>query len=242
GILELSRQWPSRTEPKSVGKCYFVIFFNLQLGTAAMYYNYSAIEEEIEKNKDHPMFAPLYFPSELHRRDALAKDLEYLYGEDWESKISCSAATQPYVDHIHKVGRDDPVLSVEHAWTYYMGDLSRGQILKKVAQRALKLPSTGEGVNFYHFRGHPQPHGLQEGCWMYAGMNIKEEVQDIGFHAHGDMGGDISKYPYHASKMGEEVVRDTIFLNILFYIMHVENALVVFTLLLPSFSVYHLHM
>uniref|UniRef100_A0A8C1PD30 Heme oxygenase 2a n=1 Tax=Cyprinus carpio TaxID=7962 RepID=A0A8C1PD30_CYPCA len=228
GILELSRQVTEFGQPKSVGKCYFVIFFNLQLGTAAMYYNYSAIEEEIEKNKDHPMFAPLYFPSELHRRDALAKDLEYLYGEDWESKISCSAATQPYVDHIHKVGRDDPVLSVEHAWTYYMGDLSRGQILKKVAQRALKLPSTGMLDVFTE---------LQK-----IGKDIKEEVQDIGFHAHGDMGGDISKYPYHASKMGEEVVRDTIFLNILFYIMHVENALVVFTLLLPSFSVYHLHM
>uniref|UniRef100_A0A8C1W3K4 Heme oxygenase 2a n=1 Tax=Cyprinus carpio TaxID=7962 RepID=A0A8C1W3K4_CYPCA len=143
--------------PKSVGKCYFVIFFNLQLGTAAMYYNYSAIEEEIEKNKDHPIFAPLYFPSELHRRDALAKNLEYLYGEDWESKISCSAATQPYVDHIHKVGRDDPVLLVAHAWTYYMGDLSRGPVLKKVAQRALKLPPTGEGVNFYHFEGIHNP-------------------------------------------------------------------------------------
>lgn len=118
---------------------------------------YSAIEEEIEKNKDHPMFAPLYFPSELHRRDALAKDLEYFYGEDWESKISCSAATKPYVDRIHEVGRNDPVLLVAHAWTRYMGDLSGGQILKKVAQRALKLPPTGEGLNFFHFEGIHNP-------------------------------------------------------------------------------------
>ncbi len=35
------------------------------------------------------------------------------------------------------------------------------------------------------------------------GEDIKEEVQDIGFHAHGDMGGDISKCPYFAAKMGE---------------------------------------
>uniref|UniRef100_A0A8C1W3L6 Heme oxygenase 2a n=1 Tax=Cyprinus carpio TaxID=7962 RepID=A0A8C1W3L6_CYPCA len=161
-------------------KCYFVIFFNLQLGTAAMYYNYSAIEEEIEKNKDHPIFAPLYFPSELHRRDALAKNLEYLYGEDWESKISCSAATQPYVDHIHKVGRDDPVLLVAHAWTYYMGDLSRGPVLKKVAQRALKLPPTGEGVNFYHFEGIHNPTAFKR--------DTKRK----------------NKCPYHAARMGEE--------------------------------------
>lgn len=38
------------------------------------------------------------------------------------------------------------------------------------------------------------------------GKDIKEEVQDIGFPAHGDMGGDISKCPYYAAKMGEEVI------------------------------------
>uniref|UniRef100_A0A673IQ54 heme oxygenase (biliverdin-producing) n=1 Tax=Sinocyclocheilus rhinocerous TaxID=307959 RepID=A0A673IQ54_9TELE len=198
----------------------------------ALYYVYSAIEEEIEKNKNHPMFAPLYFPSELHRRDALAKDLEYLYGEDWESKISCSAATQPYVDRIHEVGRDDPVLLVAHAWTRYMGDLSGGQILKKVAQRALKLPPTGEGLNCYHFEGIHNPTAfkrlyrsrmnelevdtetkkklLDEANLAFKynlevftelqkiGKGIKE---DTGFHAHGDMGGDISKCPYYAAKM-----------------------------------------
>lgn len=35
------------------------------------------------------------------------------------------------------------------------------------------------------------------------GKDIKEEVQDIGSHAHGDMGGDINKCPYYAAKMGE---------------------------------------
>lgn len=46
------------------------------------------MEEEIEKNKDHPHIAPIYFPAELHRREALARDLEYFYGEDWESQVS----------------------------------------------------------------------------------------------------------------------------------------------------------
>nr|UJO50640.1 heme oxygenase [Cyprinus carpio] len=200
---------PYQTHLNQLIKILGILELSRQLGTAAMYYNYSAIEEEIEKNKDHPIFAPLYFPSELHRRDALAKNLEYLYGEDWESKISCSAATQPYVDHIHKVGRDDPVLLVAHAWTYYMGDLSRGPVLKKVAQRALKLPPTGEGVNFYHFEGIHNPTAFKRdvGCTAVftelqkIGKDIKEEVQDIGFHAHGDMGGDISKCPYHAARM-----------------------------------------
>uniref|UniRef100_A0A665WQ83 heme oxygenase (biliverdin-producing) n=1 Tax=Echeneis naucrates TaxID=173247 RepID=A0A665WQ83_ECHNA len=122
-------------------------------GTAALYFVYSALEEEIEKNKDHPHIAPIYFPTELHRHEALARDLEYFYGEDWESQISLSAGTKPYVDRIHEVGEKDPVLLVAHSYTRYMGDLSGGQILKKVAQRALKLPPTGEGLNFYYFEG-----------------------------------------------------------------------------------------
>lgn len=49
------------------------------------------------------------------------------------------------------------------------------------------------------------------------GKDIKEEVQDIGFPAHGDMGGDISKCPYYAARMGKEVVggkKIFLFLNV----------------------------
>ncbi|XP_031733602.1 heme oxygenase 2 [Anarrhichthys ocellatus] len=124
-----------------------------KLGAVALYYTYTAMEEEIERNKEHSHFAPLYFPTELHRHEALARDLEYFYGPDWQSQVRCSQATQHYVDRIHQVGQEDPVLLVAHAYTRYMGDLSGGQVLKKVAQRAMKLPSTGEGLEFYQFDG-----------------------------------------------------------------------------------------
>ncbi|KAK1802363.1 hypothetical protein P4O66_022026 [Electrophorus voltai] len=206
-----------------------------KLGTAALYYVYSALEEEIERNKDHPMFAAVYFPSELHRREALAEDLEYLYGPDWRERVSCLAAAKPYVERIRWVGRHDPGLLVAHAWTRYMGDLSGGQVLKRVAQRALKLPASGEGVRFYHFEGIHSPTAFKR---LYrsrlnelevdvrmkerlvaeanlafrfnlevfeelqeTGKGIKEEVQDSGVPAHGDMGGDISKCPYYAAQM-----------------------------------------
>ncbi|XP_051487934.1 heme oxygenase 2 isoform X2 [Apus apus] len=122
-----------------------------KLATVALHFTYSALEEEMDRNKDNPAFAPLYFPLELHRREALAKDLKYFYGEDWKEKIQCSEATQHYVDRIHHVGQHEPELLVAHAYTRYMGDLSGGQVLKKVAQRALKLPSTDEGIQFYVF-------------------------------------------------------------------------------------------
>ncbi|CAJ1053220.1 heme oxygenase 2a [Xyrichtys novacula] len=133
-----------------------------KLGTAALYFVYSAMEEETEKNQDHPLIAPIFFPTELHRREALARDLEYFYGEDWEGQISLSAGTKPYVDRIHEVGAQDPVLLVAHSYTRYMGDLSGGQILKKVAQRALKLPHTGEGINFYQFEGIHSHKGFKQ--------------------------------------------------------------------------------
>uniref|UniRef100_A0A4W5KQV5 Heme oxygenase 2b n=1 Tax=Hucho hucho TaxID=62062 RepID=A0A4W5KQV5_9TELE len=73
-----------------------------KLGDVALYYTYEAMEEEIERNKDHPDFSPLYFP-ELNRRDALSRDLDYFYGEDWRERVSCSPATQRYVERIHQV-------------------------------------------------------------------------------------------------------------------------------------------
>lgn len=144
----------------------------LQLGTVALYYTYAALEEEMERNKDQAAFAPLYFPQELHRTEALAKDLEHFYGEGWREKVQCSEATQRYVDRIHHVGQHEPELLVAHAYTRYMGDLSGGQVLKKVAQRALKLPSTGEGVQFYIFENISSPQQFKQ---LYrARMNALE--------------------------------------------------------------------
>uniref|UniRef100_UPI00398E3177 heme oxygenase 1-like isoform X2 n=1 Tax=Pristiophorus japonicus TaxID=55135 RepID=UPI00398E3177 len=117
----------------------------------SLYFIYAALEEEIERNKDHPAFAPVYFPSELHRTEALAADLEYFHGPGWRDRIECPQATGKYVSRIQQVGRSEPELLVAHAYIRYLGDLSGGQVLKKVAQKALKLPSTGQGVAFFSF-------------------------------------------------------------------------------------------
>uniref|UniRef100_A0A803JFF7 heme oxygenase (biliverdin-producing) n=2 Tax=Xenopus tropicalis TaxID=8364 RepID=A0A803JFF7_XENTR len=122
-----------------------------KLATAALYFTYSALEEELERNKEEPAIVPLYFPQELHRKEALERDLCYFYGDAWAEAIQCSGATEAYVRRIRHLGRTRPELLVAHAYTRYMGDLSGGQILRKVAQRALHLPPTGEGIQFYVF-------------------------------------------------------------------------------------------
>ncbi|XP_051899098.1 heme oxygenase 1a isoform X2 [Pristis pectinata] len=117
----------------------------------SLYFIYTALEEESERNKDHPAFAPVYFPSELDRKEALERDLEYFHGPEWRSHIKCPKATGKYVSRIQQVGRSEPELLVAHAYIRYLGDLSGGQVLKKVAQKALQLPSTGEGIAFFSF-------------------------------------------------------------------------------------------
>lgn len=57
------------------------------------------MEEEIEKNKDHPQIAPIYFPAELHRCEALGRDLEYFFGEDWQSQVSWKHSEAAYQSH-----------------------------------------------------------------------------------------------------------------------------------------------
>ncbi|MEB3294909.1 MAG: heme oxygenase (biliverdin-producing) [Synechococcales bacterium] len=116
---------------------------------ANLYFVYSAMEEEMHKLKNHPVMGNIYFP-ELDRKASLEKDLTYYYGANWRNEISPSAATQAYVARIKEVGETDPELMLAHLYTRYIGDLSGGQILKKIAVNAMSL-NEGEGTNFYEF-------------------------------------------------------------------------------------------
>nr|YP_007878249.1 heme oxygenase [Calliarthron tuberculosum]AGA63860.1 heme oxygenase [Calliarthron tuberculosum] len=117
---------------------------------ANLYFVYSAIEEEIQKNYLHPSISLIYFP-ELNRKQSLEKDLYYYYGPDWKLFIQPSLVTQTYVDRIHDIGSHQPELLISHVYTRYMGDLSGGQILKNIAKNAMHL-SGDDGTEFYVFR------------------------------------------------------------------------------------------
>ncbi len=114
-----------------------------------LYFVYSAMEEEMEKNKENIYIKPIYF-TELNRRKNLELDLEHYYGPNWKSLIRISEATSSYVERIKTISSERPELLVAHAYTRYLGDLSGGQLLKKIAQRAMNLPD-GKGLAFYEF-------------------------------------------------------------------------------------------
>ena len=117
---------------------------------ANLYFVYLSLEEAMEKNKDNEFIKPIYFP-ELNRTESLKEDLNFYYGKDWESNLQPSEATKSYINRIMQVSEKRPDLLVAHAYTRYLGDLSGGQILKKIAQRAMNLQST-TGLSFYEFR------------------------------------------------------------------------------------------
>ena len=114
-----------------------------------LYFVYEAIEKAMEKNKEHAYIKPIYFP-ELNRTESLKKDLDFHYGDNWLEGMTLSPATTAYVDRITQIGEEKPELLVAHAYTRYLGDLSGGQILKKIAQRGMGLKGS-EGLAFYEF-------------------------------------------------------------------------------------------
>ena len=114
---------------------------------ANFFFVYRAMEEEISKHHDDPAVAVIDDPV-LYRTNALERDLRYYYGPNWRSIVTTTVAGQQYVNRIREV--NDKLLLIGHHYTRYIGDLSGGQILKGIAEKALTLPE-GEGLHFYDF-------------------------------------------------------------------------------------------
>ncbi|KAM6972447.1 heme oxygenase-like [Aplochiton taeniatus] len=116
----------------------------------SLYEIYQALEEELERNSNHPSVAPIFFPSELGRLESLEKDLEHFYGQNWREKIIAPKATKRYSHRLRQIGKDNPEYLVAHAYTRYLGDLSGGQVLGRITQKSLGLRSA-EGLSFFAF-------------------------------------------------------------------------------------------
>ncbi|MBD2448757.1 heme oxygenase (biliverdin-producing) [Nostoc sp. FACHB-152] len=116
---------------------------------ANFYFIYSAMEEEMEKHRQHPIVSKINFP-QLNRKHSLEQDLLYYYGNNWRDQIKLSAAGEAYVQRIREVSATQPELLIAHSYTRYLGDLSGGQILKNIAVTAMNL-NDGQGTAFYEF-------------------------------------------------------------------------------------------
>tara|TARA_B100000963_G_scaffold178767_1_gene155363 strand:+ start:2579 stop:3133 length:555 start_codon:yes stop_codon:yes gene_type:complete len=110
------------------------------------------MEEEIDRlvEDNHPVIKFIGF-KELFRKETLENDLRFYYGDNWNNEINISESAQEYVNRIRLVAKESPELLVGHHYTRYIGDLSGGQILKKIAKKAMNLEGEN-GLCFYEFK------------------------------------------------------------------------------------------
>nr|WP_146843720.1 biliverdin-producing heme oxygenase [Cellulomonas composti] len=115
---------------------------------------YTALEEAGHRVRAAGGDHDLVF-DELTRVPAIERDLEHLLGADWRDRVHFLPATRAYTERLVACG-DDVSRYAAHAYTRYLGDLSGGQVVKRMVQRHYGLPA--EAVSFYDF---PEIHKLK---------------------------------------------------------------------------------
>ena len=116
-----------------------------------LFHVYKHLESHLDQHA--PQYFPtLHFPKELNRSDALRDDVDFYHGSS-ERVLSepPSKATQDYIHRLEFIAQNEPLLLLSHAYTRYLGDLSGGKVLARVAKRALHLNDTNSGLAFYQF-------------------------------------------------------------------------------------------
>ena len=119
---------------------------------------YVTLEAALTHHASDPSLSPLCFPA-LFRSDALAQDLNDLCGSAWQHTIVLQEATTQYVVHLQHLHKTDPALLVAHAYVRYLGDLSGGQLLKRIVAKIPHIP-LGLGTAFYDFGDAETTQGL----------------------------------------------------------------------------------
>ena len=138
-----------------------------------LYFIYSAMEEEFEKHKDDTILSNIYYP-ELFRKKSLEKDMQYYLGIDWKNSITQTESCKEYVRRIREISNTNQDLLIAHHYTRYIGDLSGGQVLKNIAQTALKVDDAG--MNFYLFTSIPDEKEFKN--------NYKNVLDQLPFDQH----------------------------------------------------------
>jgi heme oxygenase (biliverdin-producing, ferredoxin) len=118
---------------------------------------YSVMEEACRSHRDDPLVAAVHDPV-LERGAALDADLDH-WAPGHDPSPAASPATDAYRDRLLAAGDDAEAgwggALVAHHYTRYLGDLSGGQAIGRLLQRAYDLD--GAGTAFYAFPGIAKP-------------------------------------------------------------------------------------
>ncbi len=104
---------------------------------------YVAMEKVTHAYRHDAALGPFDMP-ELYRADALQVDLKF-----FGSKPNLTPAAHAYVERINTCAAEWPAGVVAHHYTRYLGDLSGGQMIKRMVIKQHGL--TAGGTAFYEF-------------------------------------------------------------------------------------------
>jgi heme oxygenase len=109
---------------------------------------YQAMEVGLEGHRMTPGVGELARP-EVYRSNALEADLIKLEGPRWREALPLLPAGARYADCVMTAAEGDGVALIGHAYVRYLGDLSGGQILKRLLAKSLSITPTA--LSFYDF-------------------------------------------------------------------------------------------
>jgi heme oxygenase (biliverdin-producing, ferredoxin) len=113
---------------------------------------YRRMEQGLDRHTNSPSVGSLA-RRELYRAPALESDLDELAGTGWRETLALLPAGERYARRVEAASEGDGVRLVAHAYLRYLGDLSGGQIMKRLLAKSLGLDAAM--LTFYDFPGIP---------------------------------------------------------------------------------------
>jgi heme oxygenase len=110
---------------------------------------YGALEAAANHHRGHEVVG-LFADPALHRCAAIDDDLRVLGGDGWQERHVTTPATDAYVARIADVCTAWPGGFVAHHYVRYLGDLSGGQLIRRILARHYDI-TDGAGLSFYVF-------------------------------------------------------------------------------------------
>jgi heme oxygenase (biliverdin-producing, ferredoxin) len=109
---------------------------------------YRAMEDGLVRHANSPALRPLVRP-ELFRTAAIESDIERLASAGWRESLPLLPAGERYVERVSAAAANGSGRLVAHAYLRYLGDLSGGQIMKRLLAKSLGLGV--DALGFYDF-------------------------------------------------------------------------------------------
>jgi heme oxygenase len=116
------------------------------------------MERALERHRGSPVLRTFARP-ELYRAQRIASDLAVLCGDDWVENLPLLTAGKDYGADVAEAGRGDGLGLMAHAYVRYFGDLSGGQVLRRLLGTSLALPPGA--LSMYEFPDVRDPHEIK---------------------------------------------------------------------------------